>query len=153
MNELKSVEFNVLSINVDKAVARVKFTNPYKLSDEDEINIDHERDVAIPLVEGVADVDAFNSILDQLANAQSNKMMLSLEKSKLNKSTAFADLLKKHKDVEIKTDADDIQASPDEEMMEPVDVLPVEPEPTTKLVPSKTTPPKKTAVKNPKTSI
>lgn len=161
MSELKPVEYKIISINEVKARARIKFINPYKKDDGDNINIDHERDVSIPMIDGEADVDLFKSILEQLASAQSNKMLITLKKSTETKEDAFKGILDLDKNITIETPDDTLELTSVDEV-DPAEELKSEPEevkeeaskpkPVTKLKPSKTTPPKKTASKAKTTS-
>jgi hypothetical protein len=102
MSDLKPVEYKILSIIEDRGVARVRFINPYRDSDADTINVDVERDVAIPFDEatGEADADEFKTRLDQHCLAQSNKMLIASKKT--NKTgNAFSSILKMDKNIEV----------------------------------------------------
>lgn len=160
MSELKEVKYEILEVHVDKGLAKVKFFNPYREDDKDEVNIDHERLVKIPVKDGAADAEAFEEQLQQLSRAQSNKMLLVKENNKIAGEAAFASIIKMGKNVSIRNNESDqeviepndvVEESVIEEPVEEVEV-PVKPKPKPKLKPSKTTPPKKTASKAKTTS-
>lgn len=100
--DLLEVKYEILEIDINSGKAKVKFLNPYKENEKDELNIDHVRSVSIPLKEGKANAEEFEVQLKHLSNAQSNKMLLAKEKNKtISNKDAFADILKMGKNIEI----------------------------------------------------
>ena len=102
---MEQVKYEILSLNKERAEARVKFKNPFKKGKKDEINVDHERVVRIPFKDGKADREAFEEILGQHATSQYNKMLLNKEKAEISTDTsAFEDILSMSKKIVIEDD-------------------------------------------------
>lgn len=104
--KIKSVEYKILSINEERGVANVRFTNPFKTGKDDSVNVDTEREIIIPIDDkGVADAEEFKARLLQHSYAQYNKMEIGYKASiNTTKKNAFADILKMDKGIEIVND-------------------------------------------------